>query len=71
MSWRVPFPNDLQELVRLGEVAGWAYTWDWGGGAGEYHASFWAREPLLAYDLWQEIKTLSETQGGVKPLARF
>ena len=71
MSWRVPFPNDLQELVRLGEVAGWAYSWQWGGGDGEYHASFWAREPLLAYDLWQEIKTLSETQGGVKPLARF
>jgi hypothetical protein len=63
--------SDLHELVRLGEAAGWAYTWDWGGGAGEYHATFWAREPLLAYDLWQEIKTLSEAQRGVKPLARF
>ncbi|MCX6367669.1 MAG: hypothetical protein NTX57_13325 [Armatimonadetes bacterium] len=66
-----PRHSDLHELVRLGETAGWAYTWDWGGGSGEYHATFWAREPLLAYDLWQEIKTLSETQRGVKPLARF
>ena len=64
-------PSDLHELVRLGETAGWAYSWAWGGGAGEYHAQFWAREPPLTYDLWQEIKTLSETQRGVKPLARF
>ncbi|WP_395146624.1 hypothetical protein [Armatimonas sp.] len=63
--------SDLHELVRLGRTAGWAYGWDWGGGAGEYHATFWAHEPLLTYDLWRELETLSETQRGVKPLARF
>lgn len=66
-----PNHSDLQQLIRLGETAGWAYTWSWGGGDGEYHASFWAREPLLTYDLWQEIAMLSETECGVKPLARF
>lgn len=59
--------SHLQELRRLGEVAGWAYSWQWGGGDGEFHATFWARDPLVTNNLWQEVMQHSK----VMPLARF
>ena len=59
--------SHLQELRRLGDAAGWAYSWQWGGGDGEFHATFWARDPSVTNNLWQEVLKHSL----VMPLARF
>jgi hypothetical protein len=63
--------NGLHRLVRLGECAGWAYGWVWGGGDGEYHAYFWAKDPGLTRLLCEEIEALSATNRYVGVLGKF